>query len=102
MNTLNIFVSHSSKYADLAQGLKRSLKALELNARLNIQISEEMAGATNWREWIENNVRSADVFLLIYPHVNMQMEWCNYELGRFYDEKRPVVCLKNIDIEKPP
>lgn len=30
------------------------------------------------------------------------MGWCNYELGRFYDDKRHVVCIKNTDIAKPP
>ena len=61
-----------------------------------------MAGATDWRKWIEENVRTADVFLLLYPHASMEMGWCNYELGRFYEEKRHVVCIKNTDIPKPP
>ena len=26
----------------------------------------------------------------------------NYELGRFYDSKRPIVCIKNTDIASPP
>jgi hypothetical protein len=99
---LKIFVSHSSKYSDLAIKLKLSLQALETEAQLDIRISEDMAGAQDWQQWIEDNVRSADVFLLLYPHAAMEMGWCNYELGRFYDRKRPIVCIKNIDIPKPP
>jgi hypothetical protein len=102
--SVKIFVSHSSKYRDLATRLKLSLLALEAESPLDIRISEEMAGATDWRQWIEDNVRSADIFLLLYPHAAMEMGWCNYELGRFYeqDNLRPVVCIKNIDIAKPP
>jgi len=99
---LNIFVSHSTKYADIAKSLKLSLHALQTTPVLDIKISEEMAGATDWRRWIDDNVRSADVFLLLYPHTSMEMGWCNYELGRFYDKKRPVICMKNTDIRKPP
>lgn len=102
MSLLKIFVSHSSKYADLARSLKLSFHALETTPVLEVKISEDMAGATDWRRWIDNNVRTADVFLLLYPHVSMEMGWCNYELGRFYEEKRPVICLKNTDIPKPP
>jgi TIR domain-containing protein len=104
MNGLKIFVSHSTEYKELAKSLKLSLQALEVGKTqlLDIKISEEMAGATNWRKWIDENVRTADVFLLLYPHANMGMGWCNYELGRFYEEQRHVVCIKNTDIPKPP
>lgn len=101
---VKIFVSHSSKYRDLAASLKLSLLALESELHLDIRVSEEMAGATDWRQWIDDNVQSADIFLLLYPHAAMEMGWCNYELGRFYvqDSRRPVVCIKNTDIAKPP
>ena len=102
--TVKIFVSHSSKYRDLAASLKLSLLALESELHLDIRVSEEMAGATDWRQWIDENVQSADIFLLLYPHAAMEMGWCNYELGRFYVQgsQRPVVCIKNTDIAKPP
>jgi hypothetical protein len=99
---LKIFVSHSSKYVELARSLKLSLQALEADAQLDIRISAEMTGATDWRDWIEKNVRSANVFLLVYPHERMEMNWCNYELGRFYDPAGHIATVMNIDIEKPP
>lgn len=99
---LRVFVSHASTYVELAKSLKLSLQALEPDVQLDIRISSEMAGATDWRDWIEENVRSANVFLLLYPHARMEMNWCNYELGRFYDIKGHIVCLKNVDIPKPP
>jgi hypothetical protein len=99
---VKIFVSHSTTYKDIAKSLKLSLQALESETLLDIKISEEMAGATDWRRWIDDNVRSSDIFLLLFPHANMDMGWCNYELGRFYDEKRHVVCIKNTDITEPP
>ncbi len=102
--SIKIFVSHSSTYRDIATSLKLSLLALESESHLDIRISEEMAGAVDWRQWIEDTVRSADIFLLLYPHAAMDMGWCNYELGRFYvqDSRRPVVCIKNTDIARPP
>src|SRR6185312_10947453 len=101
---VRIFLSHNSKYIDLAASLKNSLHALEIkpSTQLDVRISEEMEGATNWRQWIEDNVRSADIFLLLYPHASMDMSWCNYELGRFYDGKRKIVCIKNTDIANAP
>ena len=102
--TVKIFVSHSSKYSDLAISLKRSLEALESELHLDIRVSSEMAGATDWRRWIDDKVQTADIFVLLYPHATMEMGWCNYELGRFYkqDSRRPVVCIQNTDIDKPP
>ena len=104
MDPVKIFLSHNSKYIELATSLKNSLHALEIkpSAQLDIKISEEMDGGANWRQWIEDNVRSADIFLLIFPHASMDMSWCNYELGRFYDGKRKIICIKNTDITDPP
>jgi hypothetical protein len=99
---IKIFVSHSTKYADIAKSLMLSLQTLESETLLDIKISEAMAGATDWRQWIEDNVRSADVFLLLFPHPKMDLGWSNYEFGRFYDKTRKVVCIKNTDILKPP
>lgn len=101
---LKIFVSHSSAYVDLAESLKRCLCTLDPARQLDIRISPEMTGASDWRLWIEEQVCNADVFLLVYPHSAMEMNWCNYELGRFYDKerRRHIVCLKNVDIPKPP
>ena len=100
--SLKIFLSHSSKYRDLAIKVKLSLQALEAEETLDIRFSDDMVGAIDWRQWIEDNVRSSDVFLLLYPSASMEMGWCNYELGRFYDSKRPIVCIKNTDIASPP
>jgi TIR domain len=102
MDDVKIFVSHNSQYVEIAKSLKLSLHALESKTLLDIKLSEEMAGATDWRKWIEENVRTADIFLLLFPHAKMDMGWCNYELGRFYDDKRKVACIKNTDIPKPP
>jgi hypothetical protein len=99
---LSIFLSHSSKYRDLAVKVKLSLQALEADRTLDIRFSDDMAGAVNWRQWIEENVLSSDVFLLLYPSATMEMGWCNYELGRFHDSRRPIVCIKNTDIASPP
>jgi len=99
---VKIFVSHASEYAELAMTLKRSLEALEGDEKLDIRVSVTMPGGSDWRDWIENNVRSADLFLLLYPDERMDLNWCNYELGRFFDGERHIVCLKNVDIEKPP
>lgn len=88
MDIVKIFLSHNTKYIDLATYLKNSLHALEIkpSTQLDIKISEEMAGATDWRQWIEDNVRSADIFLLLFPHASIDMSWCTYELGRFTTE----------------
>ena len=45
MDNLKIFVSHNTKYVDIAKSLKLSLQALESKTRLDVKISEEMAGA---------------------------------------------------------
>lgn len=102
MDEVKIFVSHNSRYVDIAKSLKLSLQALDATNSLNIKICEEMEGSTEWRKWIEGNVKTADVFLLLFPHTKVDMGWCNYELGRFYDDTRKVACIKNTDIPKPP
>ncbi len=103
MATVKIFLSFNDAYKAVAKGLKQALLTLETDAvHLDIQFSVDMHGAADWRQWIEDQVRTADIFLLVYPHRAMPMEWSNFELGRFIDRGLPVVCLKNSDIASPP
>ena len=102
MAQLSIFVSHGHKYADIAISLKRSLLRVQSSKQLSVKLSEDMPAGREWRKWIDENVRTADVFVLLYPHTSMDMGWCNYELGRFYQRDDNVVCIRNTDIPKPP
>jgi len=102
MDSLGIFVSHGHKYADMAKSLKASLLSLRSNKSLNVMLSEEMPAGREWRKWIDDNVRAADVFVLLYPHISMDMNWCNYEIGRFYQRDDNVVCIRNTNIAKSP
>lgn len=102
MAPLSIFISHSTKYADMANSLKRSLLSVRSSRPLSVKLSEDMPAGREWRKWIDDNVRAADVFVLLYPHTSMDMGWCNYELGRFYQRDDNVVCIRNTNIPKPP
>jgi len=102
MTQLSIFVSHGSKYADIAKSLKRSLLSVKSRRELSVNLSEDMPAGREWRKWIDDNVRTADVFVLLYPHTSMDLGWCNYELGRFYQRDDNVVCIRNTNIPKPP
>jgi len=102
MAQLSIFVSHSTKYADIANSLKRSLLSVRSSRPVSVKLSEDMPAGREWRKWIDDNVRAADVFVLLYPHTSMDMGWCNYELGRFYQRDDNVVCIRNTNIPKPP
>ena len=102
MDQVSIFISHSTKYADIARSLKQSLLQVSSRKKLEISLSEDMPAGRQWRKWIDDNVRTANVFVLLYPHPDMDMAWCNYELGRFYQIDDNVVCIRNTDILKPP
>ena len=102
MDQLSIFLSHGTKYAHMANSLKRSLMRVRSSRQLSVKLSEDMPAGREWRKWIDDNVRNADVFVLLYPNVSMDMGWCNYELGRFYQRDDNVVCIRNSDIPKPP
>ena len=77
MSELSIFVSHGTKYADIAKTLKRSLLEVKSSKQLSVKLSEDMPAGREWRQWIDDNVRTADVFVLLYPHTTMDMGWCN-------------------------
>jgi hypothetical protein len=102
MAPLSIFVSHGTKYAHIANSFKRSLQRVQSSRELSVKLSEDMPAGQEWRKWIDDNVRVADVFVLLYPHPSMDMGWCNYELGRFYQRDDNVVCIRNVDIPSPP
>lgn len=102
MAQLSIFVSHGTKYADIAISFKRSLLRVKSSRQLSVKLSEDMPAGREWRKWIDDNVRAADVFVLLYPHPSMDMSWCNYELGRFYQRDDNVICIRNVDIPTPP
>lgn len=106
---VRIFVSHSVKYYHLAKGVASALKSLQFQVPLEVLVCEEMQGGTEWLVWINRELRDADILLLLYPHDNMDMAWCSYEKGRFDRDddrdrhrRRATLCIKNVDIPKPP
>ena len=52
---------HGTRLSEIAKSLKLSLQALEAKTLLDIKISEEIAGATEWRKWIDENVEMPSV-----------------------------------------
>jgi hypothetical protein len=85
--------------------LASSLESLQAQVPLEVLLCEEMQGGTDWLNWIDQEINKADILLLLYPHTNMDMAWCSYEKGRFDREHRStrtVLCIKNVDIDKPP
>ena len=87
-----IFASYSHEYQDLAREFKRSIETLQSATPVNVFVSEQMAGGTRWRSQIRSELNQAKLFILLYPHTRMRLEWCSYELGLFHQrEERPVV-----------
>jgi hypothetical protein len=100
---VSIFASHSHEYQELARDFKRSIESIQSRVPLKVYISEEMPGGAKWRSLVRSELRVASVFVLLYPHSGMRMDWCSYELGVFQQDKdRPIVCIRNIDIPIPP
>ena len=98
-----IFASYSHEYQDLAREFKRSIETLQSAIPVNVFVSEQMAGGTKWRSQIRSELNQAKLFILLYPHTRMRLEWCSYELGLFHQrEERPVVCIRNTNIKSPP
>src|SRR5206468_3084229 len=99
----SIFASHSHEYQELARDFKRSLESIQSRVPLKVFVSEEMPGGAKWRSLVRSELRVASVFVLLYPHSGMRIDWCSYELGVFQQDKdRPVVCIRNTDIATPP
>ena len=59
MPQLSIFVSHSTKYADIATSFKRSLLRVKSSRELSVKLSEDMPTGREWRKWIDDSIMSA-------------------------------------------
>lgn len=106
MGPVKLFVSHTSPYSNLAKSLRMSLQALQPNELLDVEINEEIQGGIEWRKWIEETTRTADAFVLLYPHEDMDMSWPNFEVARFFgrevDREKRVVWIRNPGLKKWP
>ncbi len=73
---------------------------------LDIKIHEDMPGGTDWRKWIDESTRSANAFVLLYPHADMDMGWPNFEVARFMgrenERENTVVWIRNPGLTKWP
>jgi hypothetical protein len=99
---INIFASHSHEYEDLARDFKRDVESIQSRVPLKVSIYEAMFGGRKWRPKLQTELRQADIFVLLYPHADMKLSWCSYELGMFHGGgDRPIVCLRNTDIPVP-
>jgi len=101
---LRIFVSHNTDYEGIATQLRLALQALESKFELDVMLCEEMPGSTEWEKWIMESIKDAHLFLLLYPHENVDMTWCTYEKALFVASARPggsITCIKNPGLQPP-
>ena len=99
---VNIFASHSHEYEDLAREFKREVESIQARIPLKVSIYEEMFGGRKWRPKLQTELQQAHILVLLYPHAEMKLSWCSYELGMFHGAgDRPIVCIRNTDINVP-
>jgi hypothetical protein len=79
---IGVFISHRHEDRSLAQLVEMHLRTLGQD-QLEIYVSHNMPGGTDYRLWIKGSVRKSDVFILLLTEPDANWEWCIFEAGRF-------------------
>lgn len=94
---VRLFLSHKSEHAREAVEVKRSLEALA-PSRLRVFVAgTDISPGLDWRNAIRDELRGANLLLLMFTEPTLNWDWCLYEVGLYTqlknDDVKPVICL---------
>ncbi len=101
-----IFISHRSEYASLVRALKRAIEITSVG-KIDVVISEDLAGAKDWRKIIKAQLRDAKYLFLVYGAAYEDWSWCFYETGYFAathpeaEEQGSIYCITRPGVDPP-
>ncbi|MDJ0769749.1 MAG: TIR domain-containing protein [Ilumatobacter sp.] len=100
---MRLFLSHKAERdKDRAERIKRALESLE-RSKISVFVSSaDIAAAEKWPKRIREELRAADLLLLLYTDPNLDWAWCMYEAGLYArldgdpDDDDPVTFLHHV------
>jgi hypothetical protein len=102
-NQVCVFLSHKERDEPAARRIKDELE--NLSGGMHIHLFEDIPGGTDYREWLNETFRSADLLILLYTDPTEEWDWCLFEAGWFTplrsENRRPVICLYNPEGDPP-
>lgn len=91
-----IFISKKEDDQLIAKRIRQEL-APYLGDNVEIKMSQDIPAGEPWKDWIIEELRQTDLFLLLITDMDKSLEWCLYEAGLFTPisdrEPRPTVCI---------
>lgn len=103
-NKVKIFLSHKNEDEDLAISLRQLLCRYAGN-RLKVHLMEEIPPGNVWLDWIEDNLATSNILLLLYTDPEAKWDWVMHEAGHFAGQQTPhqrcVICLHHPRTDPP-
>jgi hypothetical protein len=99
---VSVFFSYKSKEEETARAIVDVLKkksAGKLDFCYQADFTEKIVGK-EWRQWIKQNVRKANWFILLLPDPSDDYDWCLFETGQFeaqFTSADRMICLHHPD-----
>ncbi len=86
---MKIFLSHKAEQDQgSAERVKEALERLEPRGKSKISVfvsTSDIAAADNWPRKIRQELKAADLLLLLYTDPNFDWAWCMFEAGLYED-----------------
>jgi hypothetical protein len=79
---IGVFISHRHEDRSLAELVETHLRTLGQET-VDVHVSHNMPGGTDYRHWIKRHIHKSDVFVLLFTEPDANWEWCIFEAGRF-------------------
>ena len=108
MDPLRVFVSHKiSTHGKGAEDFARTLRNITSKDKLDIFVSPEVKPGEPWNRKVHENLKAADILVVLYLVEDVLMGWCDYEAGYFLGVSEtakdfPKKIISVINCEKPP
>ena len=93
---ITIFISYKHKHGgEIARAIREKFSVFGSN-RLEFKIDEDIPPGDDWRKWIKESIREANIMFFLRTRLDKEWDWCLYEAGLFEglkgkDNKRLIV-----------
>lgn len=104
MSELNIFISYKHEFKDSALKVRKAIKFVDVDQKVETFMDDGIPGGEVWVNWIREHIGMSNILLFLFSEPTANWDWCLFEAGMFLgaeERTKRVICIHHPSFNPP-